>query len=167
MRIWYLLSVWLHILAAAVWIGAMVFFAGVLMPVLRRPEFAAVRTPLLRRAGRGFRWLGWSVLAVLVLTGFSNLVSRGYGWSELLAFSTWSSWWGQILAWKLGLVVVLLLINLAHDVLGPRAARLMEEEPESPQTQRVRRLAGWLGRLELLVSLVILWLAVLLVRGGW
>ena len=166
MRTFYLISVWLHILAAAIWIGSMVFVAAVLVPVLRHRDFTQVRARLLQRSGRGFRWLGWSVLATLLVTGLVNLAYRGYSWSALWSMAPWSNTWGRIMGWKLGFVSVLLLVNVFHDALvGPRAAGLLEARPASAEALRARKLAAWLGRLELLLSLIILALAVMLVRG--
>jgi len=51
---WYLLAVSLHILAACVWIGGMVFLAAVLLPVLREPEYRGAALPPSGRPRSGF-----------------------------------------------------------------------------------------------------------------
>ena len=168
MHAWYLFSVWLHILAAAVWIGGMAFLGIVLVPVIRGRDFASVRTALLYRTGLRFRWAGWVVLAVLVVTGIANLGFRGYSWENLFDGTLWNGAWGHVLAWKVGIVGVVLIVSAVHDFyLGPRAARLLAENPDAAEAQRLRRTASYVGRLMLLASLVILALAVALVRGGW
>ena len=167
MRTVYLVSVWLHILAAAVWIGGMVFLGAVLVPVLREDRFRHVRTPMLYATALRFRWAGWATLGLLVATGFLNVWLRGYDWSAWLTSAFWQSPWGATLGWKLGLVAVVLAVSAAHDfVLGPRTMKALEADPESSEAQRMRRLASWMGRLTLLLSLAILALAVALVRGG-
>lgn len=51
-----------------------------------------------------------------------------------------------------------------HDFyLGPRAARLLKAD--DPGAESMRRVASYAGRVTLLLSLIILALAVLLVRG--
>lgn len=164
MHTWYLISVWLHILGAIVWIGGMFFLGVVLVPVLRERRFEPVRTAMLYRTGLRFRWLGWIVLALLVLTGITNLGFRGYVWADAVNGSLWAGPWGRVLAWKIGLVVVVLIGSALHDFyLGPRAARLLEAE--EPEAESLRRVASYAGRVMLLLSLIILALAVMLVRG--
>lgn len=159
----YTLTVWSHVAAAATWIGSMVFFAAVVVPVLRRHGGGPA---LLAQMGSRFRVLGLSSLAVLVVTGIANLHLRGIGWSVLRERGFWSTELGRPLAWKLGLVAFVLLSTGAHDlVLTKRAARALEADPRSPYAVRHRRLASWLGRVVLLASLAILYFAVTLVRG--
>lgn len=166
MHTWYLFSVWLHLLAAAVWIGGMVFLGLVLVPVIRSRDYAPVRTMLLVQTGLRFRWVGWIVLGLLVLTGIFNVGVRGYTWCDLFDGSLWEGAWGHVLAWKVSLVGLMFVVSAIHDFyLGPRATRLLAEHPDAPEAQRLRRTASYIGRLMLLASLVILALAVLLVRG--
>lgn len=166
MHAWYLISVWLHLLGAIVWIGGMVFLGAVIVPILREEPFERVRTAMLYRIGLKFRWMGWVVLGLLVGTGISNLAYRGYDWGDAVSGVLWSGPWGNLLAWKVGLVVLVLLGSAIHDFwIGPQAARLLEEDPQSSRAQALRRTASYAGRLMLLVSLVILAMAVLLVRG--
>lgn len=153
----YLLSVWLHILAAAVWIGGMVFLGVVLIPVLRQREPRSVRTQLLYQTALRFRWAGSATLGLLMVTGIANLGFRGYGWSDLWSGALWQGAWGHTLGWKLALVGLVLAVSAAHDFyLGPRATRVMKAQPDSPEAKRWRRLSSWVGRLTVLLSLVIL-----------
>ncbi|ACY49167.1 DUF4149 domain-containing protein [Rhodothermus marinus] len=162
---WYLFSVWLHILAATVWIGSMIFLGVAVVPLLRRPEFAPVRTAMLYQLGLRFRWIGWTVLLLLVITGIVNIGYRGYGWDDLFSGALWQGPWGRTLAWKLVLVLLVMGISAVHDFyLGPRTMQLLERGEAS--AEHLRRVASYLGRLMTLLSLAILALAVLLVRGG-
>ena len=80
---WYEVSVSLHILAACIWVGGMIFLAFVMLPILRQPGFRSVTTPLIQAAGVRFRWVGWMVLGTLVVTGVTNLRFSGYGWAQV------------------------------------------------------------------------------------
>lgn len=163
----YYFSVWLHIVAAAIWIGGMLFLGLVLVPALRKGSFESVRVALLHETGVRFRMVGWIVLLILVITGMTNLVYRGIGFSVLFDVGIWQSAWGRLLAWKLGLVGFVLVLSAFHDFyLGPRATRQLAKDPDSEEAQRLRKKASYFGRVTLLISLIILVLAVLLVRGG-
>lgn len=162
---WYLFSVWLHLLAATVWIGSMIFLGLAVVPLLRRPEFVSVRTALLYQLGLRFRWIGWGVLLLLLVTGMINIGYRGYGWDDLWSGRLWQGPWGRTLAWKLVLVLLVMGISAVHDFyLGPRTMQLLARGETS--AEHLRRVASYLGRLMTLLSLAILALAVLLVRGG-
>ncbi|GIW42212.1 MAG: hypothetical protein KatS3mg076_2789 [Candidatus Binatia bacterium] len=166
MRTLYLVSVWLHILAACAWIGGMLFLALVLVPLLRRPELGAQRGVLLHLTGVRFRTLGWAALAVLVLTGLVNLTARGIDLSMLGSLVFWKSTFGSTLALKLGIVLGILALSLVHDfTVGPRATLLARSAPDSPEAERLRRAASWIGRANLLLALLAAALGVVLVRG--
>ena len=161
---WYLLVVGVHVLAATVWIGSMVFLGVAVVPVLREPDLASVRTTLLHRLGLRFRWIG-GLLGTLIATGILMLDMRGYTWAHLWDGTLWAGPWGDVLAWKLGFVGLVLVVNAMHDFyFGPRTTRLLEFDDTSAET--VRRAASYLGRLTTLFSLIILALAVILIRGG-
>lgn len=167
LRAFYLLSVWIHIVAAAVWIGSLVFFGLALVPTLKDRDLAPIRALFLQRLGLRFRWVAWAMIGTLVVTGLVNLSFRGLIWSDLWNLQIWRSSWGQVLGWKLALVAALVVVHLLHDFyIGPRATRLLRKSPHSPEGHRAARAASWIGRIELLLSLAILGLAVLLVRGA-
>ncbi len=94
MRALYLLSVWIHILAATVWIGGMLFLVLVVVPWLRkgkRPDAAV----FLRETGTRFRNVGWICFALLAVTGTFNLWMRGVRLSDSVAPNVFclSFWW--------------------------------------------------------------------------
>lgn len=136
----------LHVLAAMVWIGGMLFVVLVLVPVVRGQADPALRARLFHQAGVRFRAVGWAALAVLLATGLANLWLRPY----LLTLSRFQ--------WKLGLVVMALLLSVVHDfVLGPRAG--------APGAHpRARVWASWLARLNVVIVLVVVALGLAL-RG--
>jgi uncharacterized membrane protein len=146
MHVLYTLSVFVHVLAACAWIGAMIFFAVAVVPVVRRPEYRSVFADLVRRVGARFRVLGWTCIVLLVATGVANLALRGV-LGQLATGAFWATDFGHALAYKLVFVVLVVLATAAHDLLsGARSAR-------------------WLGRSTLLLSLGVLLFAVWLVRG--
>ncbi len=161
------LAILLHILAAIVWIGGMVFLGVVLIPVLRRSRAAGGQyTELIHRTGTRFRNVGWACIVLLLLTGFVNLSRWGVGVERLLSAELWASPWGRILALKLVLVVTAMTMSAVHDfVVGPRATRILRESPGSAAAGRLRRAAGWMGRINLLIAVLIVALGIMLVRG--
>jgi putative copper export protein len=161
----YTLSVFVHVLAACAWIGSMIFFAVAVVPVVRRPEFRTVSADLVRRVGARFRVLGWTCVLVLVATGIANLALRGFV-PQLTMGAFWSTDFGRTLAHKLVAVLLVVVATAGHDLLlGARAMRRLQEDPSSPVAQRTRRMASWLGRSTLLLSVAVLLFAVWLVRG--
>jgi uncharacterized membrane protein len=141
-----LLVRWLHVLAAITWIGGMLFIALVLVPSARRLEDPTLRTRLIQETGRRFRTIGWLALGGLVVTGLLNL------WMHPVLLSS------PRFHWKLGLVVLALILSAFHDfVLGPRAGA-----PGADPSARVR--ASWVARINVLVVLVIVALGLSLFR---
>lgn len=146
MRGWYLVSVWLHILAAMTWVGGMVLLVIAVMPYFRRQD-AATRAAFLAWFGRRFRQISWACFAVLTATGTFNLWVRGVRIGDVLRSEWRETTWGQLLLVKLGLVAAAVAMTIAHERL------------ENPSVSR------WTGRSLLVVGLAIVWIAVLLVRG--
>ncbi|MGD9893801.1 MAG: DUF4149 domain-containing protein [Dehalococcoidia bacterium] len=160
--------VFFHIIAAIIWIGGMLFLPLVLVPIVRREE-PRVRAALMSTVGHRFRTVGWIAIAALLVTGVWNLHNRDTPWSTVLSADLFSGTWGHILAAKLGLVAVLLILSIFHDfVLGPRSTRLAQLRDTAGAVQRAERLrrqASWIGRVNALLALAIVFFAVALVRG--
>jgi uncharacterized membrane protein len=134
------------VLAGITWIGGMLFIALVLVPAARRLEDPALRARLIHDTGRRFRTVGWTAIGVLVVTGLLNL------WLHPVLLSS------TRFHWKVGLVVLALILSAFHDfVLGPRAGA-----PGADPSARVR--ASWVARINVLVVLVIVALGLSLFR---
>ncbi len=157
---WPFFNVWLHILAAVIWIGGMLFLSLVAVPVLRRIDAPLVRRDLFRAMAQRFRRLVWICVAILIPTGIVNVLYYG----NTAAGSPYM----KALHIKLGLVAFLILMGLLHDfVIGPRASRAMSRDglPPTGADHLMVALAPWIGRFNLLLGIVILMLAAALTRS--
>lgn len=165
MSAWYHLSVTLHLLAALAWLGGMFFLALVGAPVLRRLDPPELRARLFQELGERARSTGWIAIGVLLATGFVNLHFRGLLTADVLFRSAfWGTPMGTALAWKLSLVVVMIVVSAVHDfVLGPMAGRL---EPGTAGRERARRWSALLARGNAVAGVVLVYWAVRLARGG-
>ncbi|MCX5722439.1 MAG: hypothetical protein NT179_10500 [Nitrospirae bacterium] len=155
------LLIWLHLLAAISWIGGTIFLSLVLMPVFKREPFTAQRPLLFRAVARRFRIVVWGAITVLLLTGPLLLHQRGISLSD-------PSSWPMILTVKLGLVTFLLFLTLTHDlVLGPLVGKIAQSPAESRTRfeQALVQWSPWAARFSLVLTLGILFAAVLLVRS--
>lgn len=162
----YLLSVFIHVLSAIFWIGGMLFTAAVLVPASRHKMLRNKKGAFFTLIGKKFSRISWLLFIVLIITGITNLLTRGYDWADLVSKSFWSSNFGSTLFIKLHLFALVLIVSGIHDFYaGPKAARLMDEDPDSPKTKSIRKLSSWLGRLNLLLGLGILFFALRLLRG--
>ena len=161
----YQLSVFLHIVAATVWIGGMLFLALVIAPATRHLP-PTERAPLFSVVGRRFRLVGWICIALLIATGLANVAYRGVRWDDVLSGRFSGSEFGRVLAIKLALVAVMLLLSLLHDLLlGPASAAAQHDPALRQHAAALRRRASWVGRVNVVFGVVVVALAVALVRG--
>ena len=68
---------WLHILAVTVWVGPQFFLFIAALPAIRTIEDRQARARVMRVIVTRFGWLAWAAMAVIVLTGISNLFQVG------------------------------------------------------------------------------------------
>jgi putative copper export protein len=167
----YQLSVFFHILSAIIWIGGMFFLALVVVPATRGVP-PAERASLFGNVGRRFRTVGWACIGVLIVTGTINTAYRGVTWENLFTAEFWNSAFGTTLALKLGVVAVLLGLSAYHDfVIGPSSVQVLEQATPAMtpgvlvEGRRLRRRASVVGRVEAILALIVLALAIMLVRG--
>ena len=161
----YYTSVTLHVLAAMLWLGGMLFLGAVGAPALRAVEPPALRARLFAEIGARFRGVGWACIAVLLVTGVANLWFRGWlrgPEPAVLQGTFWRTGTGVALALKLGAVVLMVANSAVHDfVIGPRAGHLT---PGSPEAVRVRTRAALMARVNALVGVGLVIAAVRLAR---
>jgi copper resistance protein D len=157
----------LHLIAAAVWAGGIVFL-GIAVGAARRTVSDRERIALFRQLGRRFLVVGGVAMLILIATGTDMAVDRLAAFGDLFDTD-----YGKRLAEKLALVIVVIGLTLFHSLVqGPRLSRLREDSldrPEDPElAQLIRRKsarAGVVSGLNLLATLAILVLAARLVTG--
>lgn len=144
---------WLHLMSAIVWIGGMIFAGWILTPVARVELPSEIRFPFYKKIGKRFYLLGWSALAVLILTGTYKIVS---GWDSLEALL--SSAYGKVLSLKLLLVGAMLFLSYLHDfVWAPKLLKLNAELTEKEYLRTVAHLSFW-ARINILLGIAIVFL---------
>jgi putative copper export protein len=157
----------LHLIAAAVFAGGLVFLA-LAVGVARTTVPERERIALFRGLGRRFALVGGVALLVLIGTGVDMADERIPSWSDLT-----DTEYGDTLSAKLVLVVFVILLTLVHSVIqGPALSRLREQAIEHPDdTELQARLrtknatAGAVRGLILIATIAILVLAARLVTG--
>ncbi len=159
-------SVLIHILCAMFWLGGMLFTALVIVPTTRHHLIASKRGLLFSLMGKRFSNISWILFIILFITGYIQLWTRGYTLTHLFSTNFWHTNFGTSLAYKLIAFSIMLIISGVHDFwLGPKAAELIDTQPESDKTKAVRKAASWIGRLNLLLGIIIIYFAITLVRG--
>ena len=160
------ISTWLHVLAITLWIGPQVFLFAAAVPAVRTIEDAGVRARVLRVLTVRFGWLGWSAMAVIIVTGITNLFVAagdlpGQNAGDLLSsdFRFTRIFWE-----KMFLVAVALVLTAVHTFsIGPRQLRLMEDaSTDEAAVRRVRRLSMTTSGIALLASIGALYLGAVL-----
>jgi copper resistance protein D len=157
----------LHLIAAAVWAGGIVFL-GVAVGAARKTLGERERIALFRQLGRRFLIVGGAAMILLVATGSSMAADRLASFGDLFDTD-----YGKRLSEKLALVVLVIGLTAFHSLVqGPALSRLREqalERPGDPQLaatiRRKSRRAGIVSALNLLATLAILVLAARLVTG--
>ena len=136
-----------HLLAAVVWAGSMIFFSLVVMPALRQGLPPSQRQGLIRIIGRRYRIVGWASVGVLLITGSLMAWHRSASGGVV-----WDSGFGRVLSLKLVLVGVMLALTAFHDFVLVRRA----VQAKGPSQMESRRVILWLARANLLVVLGII-----------
>lgn len=111
-----LLSNWIHVVAAAFWLGGLLGFPAIMLGPLRLLE-PAERSKLRRETVRRFSKVATAAVMLVVVTGLHATLLNVPGLPALL-----STPYGQALIMKLGLVVLMLAaggINLVDSGKGP------------------------------------------------
>ena len=156
----YFISVFLHVLAAAIWIGGMIFLPLVLLPAIKKHPDKAI---LIHTVGLKFRAVGWIVLLILLLSGLFNMHFRQveFSWDGLS-----DSAFGKMIFYKILIFFITVLISSLHDFyIGTTATRLWMQEANSKRVQNFRLWARWAGRINLLLAITAAGIGIALVRG--
>lgn len=129
------LVLWLHVVAACIWIGGQITIAA-LVPLLRGEPL------LLSAAGRRYQWIAWFGFFLLILTGIFNANNAGISWTHLNSTTA-----GRTLEVKLLFVLLSGAAAAIHAfIVAPRAS--------SSRTPFNAALSGLLGSGSLLFAMV-------------
>ncbi len=157
------ISPWIHVLAVTVWIGPqfMMFIAAI--PALRTIEDRQVRAKVMRTIVTRFGWLAWAAMAVIVLTGISNIVQVQDIDPNVDIFDSDIRWF-QLFNLKMVLVVIMVALTAVHTfMIGPKQLALNEQtEIDEAEAARLRRSSIVISGLALLLSIAVLLVAMLL-----
>lgn len=155
-----ILLAWVHLLAAIVWIGGMLFLSFILVPVFRRGTFGADRRVLFQTLAGRFRIAVWLSILILVATGPLLVSSKTGTMAE-------PEGWRSVLNTKLWLAAILIGLTAVHDFwLGPLVGRLRKESSETPSSadRLLVGLSSWTARLSIILAIAVLFMAVALAR---
>ena len=160
------IPLWLHIVAATVWLGPQIFMFVVTVPAVRVIADRETRIQVLRVVTTRFGWLAWSAMVVLVLTGISNVFDHeDESGISVLDFDRRYSW---IFFTKMALVGLMIALTALHSfVVGPRQMALAEQEEESEEAARLRRSGIILSSVNLLAALATVFAAALLANEAF
>lgn len=157
---------WIHTVAVTAWLGPQLFMFLVTVPALRVIEDPDVRLRVVRIITYRFGWLAWGAMAVIVLTGISNLFQEAADFDHV--FDPDYRYF-QIFSTKMVLVGLAVLLTALHTfVVGPRQLRLAEEmRSDSPEAGGLRRASIIFSSLVLLLSIAVVFAGVLLADHEW
>lgn len=156
----WILVLWMHLAAAMVWIGGMVFLTFIAAPSLKKlvsPEMQAI---LYKDIGRRFKLVGWICIFILILTGPINI------YHHVTSHHMIDDGEGNlhsIFVLKLGLVLIMILLSLVHDfVLGPLLGEKIREGLTPPKLLKV--IVPWMARINLVLGLIVIYLGLILAQ---
>jgi copper resistance protein D len=157
------LVVWIHLVAASIWVGGSIFLGVILSPMLKTiTRTVEERIVILIKVGRRFNYIALPSLVVLVVTGIYN--SRPFISDPDALYQTN---YGIILMVKIVAVVATFIAYLLH-------IRIMNTETEkniiagnasTTYVDTIRSKIIFLGRVIVVLSILILLLAAFLDVG--
>lgn len=157
-----ILVLWMHLAAAMVWIGGMVFLIFIAAPSLKKlvsPEMQAI---LYKDIGRRFKLIGWICIFILILTGPINIYHHVTSHHMI---DDGENSFHSIIVLKLGLVLIMILLSLIHDfVLGPLLGERIREGVQP--SMFLKLIVPWMARINLILGLIVIYLGLTLAQMG-
>ncbi len=155
----------MHILTAVTLVGGMLFLTMTLLPVLRGSRDKAASGAIMTATAASFNRVGAVSLVVLIVTGFTNAIFKGFGMGVFSA-SFWSATYAHTMGAKLIIALALAGLGLYHGgKSGKQVLAAMENAPDDPDTAGMRRKSSFTGRISLVLSLVAVLLGIVMSRG--
>jgi putative copper resistance protein D len=139
MKMLYLVSVFIHIICACIWLGGMFALIIFFIPLRKENYFL----DMVNKVGNQFKFVGWIILPLLLLTGIFNSFYRGFytlTWLKILLFS------------------IIVIISAIHDFyIGPKATKTKDK--------KLIKYSRIIGRINFILAIIMVLLGVFIVRG--
>ena len=154
---------WIHLVAAAIWVGGSLFIGIVFSPLLKTMTSSIEeRMQIMIRVGRRFNKVAVPSLIILMATGLYTshaLLSK----PELLV----STSYGTFLIIKIILVIALIITYAVHVrvIRKDVEEKIMSNQMPEPEIQKLRKKIIILGEITVVLSIAILFFASLLDAG--
>lgn len=159
---------WLHILAVTVWVGPQFMMFMVAVPAIRTIEDQQTRARVMRTIVTRFGWMAWAAMAVIILSGISNIFQVQDIDPNVDIGSTdirWFHWFSG----KMVLVAMMLVLTAVHTfVIGPKQLALNErDDVDKADIARLRRASMLISGGALLLSIVVILFGMILSDHGY
>ena len=167
MEIFWLLVLWLHVIAAVVWVGGNLILAMVIVPYFRQNLPPVQRIQLLMQIGKRFEPVVWGCIGVLFFTGIGNIFYA----LDITSLAPIPDAFMRTFIIKIGLFFVLIILTVLHSMIfAPRLAAAIETldptlEELPSEIKPLRTQMSVISSLMGIVSLLILLAAVALRMG--
>ncbi|MFB5632545.1 MAG: CopD family protein [Nitrosopumilus sp.] len=154
---------WIHLVAAAIWVGGSLFIGIVFSPLLKTmTNSVEERMQIMIRVGRRFNKVAVPSLIILMATGLYSshvLLSK----PDLLVATSY----GTFLIIKILLVIALIITYLVHVRVIRKDVedKIMSNQMPEHQIQKLRKKIIILGEITVVLSIAILFFAALLDAG--
>ncbi len=154
---------WIHLVAAAFWVGGSLFIGIVFSPLLKTmTDSLQERMQIMIRVGRRFNKVAVPSLIILMATGLYS-THMLLGKPELLFATSY----GIYLTIKIILVIVLIITYVIHVrvIRKDIEDKIMSNQMSDSEIQKLRKKIIILGEITVVLSITILFFAALLDAG--
>jgi putative copper resistance protein D len=154
---------WIHLIAAAIWVGGSIFIGIVFSPILKTiTTTVEERIQIMIKVGKRFNKVAVPALIILMITGLYNshlLLSK----PDLLMATSY----GIFLTIKIVLVIALIITYAVHVRVIRKDVedQIMSNQMPIQQIQKLRKKIIILGEITVVLSVAILFFAALLDAG--
>jgi copper resistance protein D len=154
---------WIHLVAAAIWVGGSLFIGIVFSPLLKTmADSMQERMQIMIRVGRRFNKVAVPSLIILMITGLYSSHTL-LGKPEFL----FSTSYGAFLIIKMILVIALIITYIVHVrvIRKDIEDKIMSNQMPENQIKTLRKKIIILGEITVVLSIAILFFAALLDAG--
>ena len=154
---------WIHLVAAAIWVGGSIFIGIVFSPILKTISTSTEeRIQIMIKVGKRFNKIAVPSLIILMITGLYNSHLL-LGKPELLMTTSYV----VFLTVKIVLVIALIITYAVHVRVIRKEVedQIMSKQMPTKQIQKLRKKIIILGEITVVLSISILFFAALLDVG--